>query len=215
MSASDGRPDRGHAETPDAPPVDEVVVGRVGRPHGVKGEVSVEPRTDEPARRFAAGTRLRTERPGGGPSPAHHALTVEASRWHQDRLLVRFREISDRTAAEAARGLVLHLAVTAEERPEDPEEYYDHQLRGLAVLTTDGASAGVVADVLHSGAQDLLVVRRPGREDALVPFVSALVPEVDLRAGRLVVADRPGLLEPAPDEAPDGGPDEVPDDARG
>jgi 16S rRNA processing protein RimM len=186
------------AEQPDAsrPPVDEVVVGRVGRPHGVKGEVTVEPRTDEPARRFAAGARLRADRPAGGPPAAYPALTVDTTRWHQDRLLVRFRELGDRQAAEAARGLLLHVPVRPDETPEDDEEFYDHQLRGLEVLTTDGAPAGVVADVLHSGAQDLLVVRREGRDDALVPFVAALVPEVDLTAGRLWVADRPGLLEP-------------------
>ncbi|MDX6323997.1 MAG: rRNA processing protein RimM [Nocardioidaceae bacterium] len=198
MSPADGRPDS------DEPPGDEVVVGRVGRPHGVRGEVTVEPRTDEPERRFAAGAQLRADRPGGGPPPAYSALTVEAIRWHQDRLLVRFRELGDRESAEAARGLVLHVAVRSDERPEDAEEYYDHQLRGLTVLTTDGASAGVVADVLHAGAQDLLVVRRAGRDDALVPFVTALVPEVDLDAGRLWVADRPGLLEPLPDDEPPG-----------
>jgi 16S rRNA processing protein RimM len=131
-------------------------------------------------------------------------LSVETSRWHQDRLLVRFLELGDRDAAEAARGLLLHVPVLDGETPEDDEEFYDHQLRGLSVLTTDGVEAGVVADVLHSGAQDLLVVRREGREDALVPFVSALVPEVDVTGGRLVVADRPGLLEPLPEESQEG-----------
>jgi 16S rRNA processing protein RimM len=183
------------------PASQEVVVGRVGRPHGVKGEVTVEPRTDEPARRFAAGSLLRAERPAGAPPPAFPVLTVEATRWHQDRLLVRFRELGDREQAEAARGLLLHVTVDPDESPEDAEEFYDHQLLGLEVLTADGAPAGVVADVLHAGAQDLLVVRRDGREDALVPFVAALVPEVDLEAGRVLVADRPGLLEPLPDEA--------------
>jgi 16S rRNA processing protein RimM len=95
---------------------------------------------------------------------------------------------------------VLHVPVRPDDTPEEPEEFYDHQLRGLEVVTTDGAAAGVVADVLHTGAQDLLVVRRSGRDDALVPFVSALVPEVDTAAGRVVVADRPGLLEPLPDD---------------
>jgi 16S rRNA processing protein RimM len=202
---SGGRPDD---DVPAVPAADEVVVGRVGRPHGVKGEVTVEPRTDEPERRFAAGARLRSDRPGAGPEPAYRSLTVEATRWHQDRLLVRFRELTDRAAAEAARGLVLHVAVRPDETPEDAEEFYDHQLRGLHVLTTDEAPAGVVADVLHSGAQDLLVVRREGRDDALVPFVSALVPRIDLESGRLWVADRPGLLEPLPDESPEDSPDD-------
>ena len=85
----------------------QVVVGRIGRPHGIRGEVSVEPRTDEPDRRFVAGAVLATEAPRG-PAPTGaqrpRALTVKASRWHQDRLLVTFEELADRTAAEAARG---------------------------------------------------------------------------------------------------------------
>ena len=179
-----------------APPADEVAVGRIGRPHGIRGEVSVELWTDDPGRRFADGAQLRVRRPAGGPPPQQPTLTVAATRWHQDRLLVRFDELPDRTAAEAARGLDLMVTVSPDERPADPEEFYDHQLIGLAVATTEGTDVGVVAEVMHSGAQDLLVVRREGRDDALVPFVSALVPEVDLDVGRLLVADRPGLLEP-------------------
>jgi 16S rRNA processing protein RimM len=188
---------------------DEVVVGRIGRAHGVRGEVSVEVRTDEPDRRFAVGNVLLCRRQAGrsapprpapssdfGPPAAYDRLTVAATRWHQDRLLVAFEELPDRTAAEAARGLLLAAVVRPGDTPDDPEEFYDHQLVGLRVATTDGRDVGVVAEVLHSGAQDLLVVAREGREEALVPFVVALVPEVDLAAGRLVVADRPGLLEP-------------------
>ena len=178
------------------PRTDEVVVGRVGRPHGIKGELTVELRTDEPDRRFAPGSVLVVQRPAGGPAPAPTTLTVASTRWHQERLLVRFEGIDDRNAAEAARGLVLVTRVSLDEAPDDPEEFYDHQLVGLSVLTDDGSVVGVVGDVLHSGGQDLLVVTREGREDALVPFVSALVPEVDVAGGRLVVADRPGLLEP-------------------
>jgi 16S rRNA processing protein RimM len=186
-------------------PEDEVVVGRLGRPHGVRGELTVELRTDEPERRFADGAVLAVRRPtgraaGSGASARHERLTVAGTRWHQDRLLVSFEEIPDRNAAEAARGLLLVVTVDPGERPEDPEEFYDHQLVGLAVVTLDGRAEGTVVEVLHAGAQDLLVVRREGRDDALVPFVSALVPEVDLAAGRVVVADRPGLLEPLPDD---------------
>jgi 16S rRNA processing protein RimM len=180
---------------------DEVVVGRVGRPHGVRGELTVEVRTDEVERRFVPGAALLVRRPNQQPASSypHRELTVAGTRWHQDRLLVRFEEIADRTAAEAARGLLLAATVEPGETPEDPDEFYDHQLTGLTVVTTDGVEAGVVSEIVHTGGQDLLVVRRPDREDALVPFVTALVPEVDLTNKQVVVADRPGLLEPAPE----------------
>ncbi len=185
----------------------EVVVGRVGRAHGLKGEVSVEPRTDEPDRRFAPGAVLAVETPSGGkPHGADRpaALTVGSTRWHQGRLLVRFEEVGDRNAAEAARGLLLVATVDADEVPENPEEFYDHQLVGLRVLTTDGREVGVLAEVVHGSAQDLLVVTVPGGREVLVPFVRELVPVVDVPAGRIEVADRPGLLSdldegPAPD----------------
>jgi 16S rRNA processing protein RimM len=178
----------------------EVVVGRVGKPHGVRGEVTVEVRTDEPERRFASGARLRAEAPRGSAAP-YAALTVTRTRWHQGRLLATFDELGDRTAAEAARGIVLHVTVDAEERPADPEEYYDHQLVGLRVVDLEGRDLGEVAAVVHGGAQDLLTVRTPERREALVPFVAALVPEVDLAAGHVVVADRPGLVTPLPEDA--------------
>jgi 16S rRNA processing protein RimM len=92
--------------------------------------------------------------------------------------------------------------VPADERPDDPDEFYDHQLVGLAAEDPDGRRLGEVAAVLH-GAQDLLQIRTTDGRDALVPFVAALVPDVDLAAGRVVVADRPGLVTPFPDEADD------------
>jgi 16S rRNA processing protein RimM len=184
----------------------EVVVGRIGRAHGVKGEISVELRTDEPARRFADGAVLRTRTPQGGTpqGPGRPAsLTVDRTRWHQSRLLVSFLEVRDRTAAEAISGLTLLTDVDAGETPEDPEEFYDHQIVGLAVLTTDGTRIGEVAEVVHGSGQDLLVVTAQDGREVLVPFVSALVPVVDVAAGRLEVADRPGLLSPLPDAGQD------------
>jgi 16S rRNA processing protein RimM len=176
----------------------DVVVGRVGKPHGIRGEVTVEVRTDEPDRRFPAGTALRVERPRGSAAP-WPVLTVAATRWHQTTLLVRFEELTDRTTAESARGLLLHADVSADESPEDPEEFYDHQLVGLLAEDLGGRALGEVSAVLH-GAQDLLQVRTPEGREALVPFVAALVPEVDVPGGRVVVADRPGLVTPFPDE---------------
>lgn len=178
----------------------EVVVGRIGKAHGIRGDVTIDVRTDEPDRRFAAGTVLGVKAPRGGET-ALRSVTVTSSRWHSSRLLVDFAEIGDRTAAEAARGLLLHAEIGAQESPEDPDEYYDHQLVGLAAHDLAGTLLGEVAALVHGGAQDLLVIRTPQGREALVPFVKALVPEVDLAAARVVVADRPGLVTPLPDDA--------------
>ena len=171
---------------------DYLVVGRIGRPHGLRGEVSVEPRTDEPDRRFAVGSRLTAERSRpGAAAPA--AFTVSGLRWHSGRLLLSFEEIADRNAAEDVRGTLLVVPVDPDETPEDPEEFYDHQLVGLSVVLATGEVVGELTEVVHGAAQDLLVVDAGGRE-VLVPFVSALVPEVDLEGRRVVVDDRPGLF---------------------
>ncbi len=174
----------------------EVVVGRIGRPHGIRGELRIDLRTDEPERRYVAGAAFRAQPSRGGTGPAR--LTVTSSRWHSGTLLVRFAEIGDRTAAEAVRGTLLHASVPAADTPEDPEEFYDHQLVGLVAYDLDGTALGTLTAVNH-GAQDLLVIRTPDGRDALVPFVAALVPEVDVAGGRIVVADRPGLVTPFPD----------------
>ena len=179
----------------------EVIVGIVGRAHGIKGEVGIEVRTDEPERRFMPGAILRPE--GGGP-----VLTVESARDHSGRLLVRFRECADRTAVERIRGTVLVVDVVDDERPADAEEYYDRQLVALRVLDAGGAEVGRVTHVVHLPEQDLLEIRTPA-EVRLVPFVRALVPEVDLAAGTLRLADVPGLLsdlDPATSPTDDAAP---------
>ena len=132
----------------------QLVVGRITRPHGVRGEVSVEVRTDEPDRRFAVGRVLATDPVAAGP------LTVESARWHSGRLLIRFAGIADRNQAEELRGVWLTLD-SAEAGPSgDPDEFHDHELIGLAVVTTSGDPVGRVTDVRHFG-QDLLVIE-PG-----------------------------------------------------
>lgn len=180
----------------------QLVVARIGRAHGIRGEVSVELRTDEPEQRLAPGAVLATEPPETGP------LTVVSGRVHSGRLLLRFDGIVDRAAAEALRNTLLLAEVDPDERPEDPEEFYDHQLVGLRVVTTDGAAVGQVGEVAHPPGQDLLVVARPEGGEALVPFVSELVPEVDLAAGRIVIDPPPGLLgEDGTDLGSDSGSD--------
>lgn len=177
----------------------EVVVGRIGKPHGLKGEVTVDLRTDEPEKRYAAGAVLRVEPPKGSSS-TRRSLTVARSRWHLSTLLVSFVELGDRTEAEAARNLVLHATIDTDDQPDDPDEYYDHQLIGLAAYDVGGARLGEVTGLVHGGAQDLLEVKALDGRDTLVPFVAALVPEVDLVGRRVVIADRPGLVTPLDDE---------------
>ncbi len=167
---------------------DQLVVGRIGHAHGVRGEVSVDVRTDDPDRRYAAGSVLATDPPGLGP------LTVESSRPHHGRLLVRFAEVPDRNAAETLRGALLVVdAATAGETGDD--EWWDHDLVGLAAVRPDGAPLGTVEDVIHVPGSPLLAVKTPEGREVLVPFVAEMVPEVDVPGGRLVVDPPPGLLE--------------------
>ena len=124
------------------------------------------------------------------------AATREASgRW-----LVRFVEVADRTAAEALRNTTLVVDTAADERPDEPEEFYDRQLVGLTARNADGHEAGRVTAVLHLPGQDLLEIATDSGDTRLVPFVQALVPEVDLAAGHLRLADVPGLLNDLDDE---------------
>jgi len=192
-----------------------VIVGRVGRPHGIRGEVVIGVRTDEPDLRFAVGATLEAQPGPGGPGgagsppmsggglggvvpPGSQSLKVASARWHSGQLLVAFAGITDRTAAGELTGS--WLSVDSSQLPEtgDPDEFRDHELIGLSVRTPAGDLVGVVTDVLHYG-QDLLVVRRAdgGDDECLVPFVKAIVPEVDVPGGVLVIDPPPGLLDPA------------------
>jgi 16S rRNA processing protein RimM len=171
-----------------------VVVGRIGRPHGVRGEVTVEVRTDDPENRFRPGAVLRTEPVARGP------LTVAGRRWHREVLLLTLegpdgKPVDSREAAEELRDTELHVAVADLPALDEPDVFYDHQLVGLRARLTDGAPLGEVIAVRHEGA-DLLVVRRDDDAgEVLVPFVGAIVPTVDLAAGVLVVDPPEGLLE--------------------
>jgi 16S rRNA processing protein RimM len=234
----------------------QLVVGRITRPHGVRGEVSVEVRTDEPDRRFAVGHVLATDPVAAGP------LTVESIRWHSGRLLIQFAGVTDRNQADELRGTWLTLDSAEAGPSDDPDEFHDAELIGLAVITTSGEPVGRVTDVRHFG-QDLLVIepgpagsspgaqtrsaraepapaepapaepapadpapaqsapagpvpggpltaggpaRRAAGRELLVPFVAAIVPEVDVAAGRLVIDPPPGLLELSAGEPGPAGP---------
>ena len=172
---------------------DTVVVGRIGRPHGVRGEVTVEVRTDDPDLRFVPGATFRTDPVARGP------LTVTGVHWHSGTLLLRLegpdgRPLDSREAAETVRNTELLVDVADLPEIEDPDSYYDHQLIGLTVRLPDGTELGEITVVRHE-AQDLLSVRRPDGTDVLIPFVSAIVPTVDLDGGFVVVDPPEGLLE--------------------
>lgn len=175
---------KSEAGRPDADGRGEVLVGRIGRAHGIRGDVAVDVRTDAPELRFADGAVLRTDR---GP------LTVERTVWHSGRLLVRFTGVADRTAAEALSGL--ELSIPAGDRGEAGDDaWWDDDLIGLTAVTREGAVLGSVTDVVHA-AQVLIAVADAGGREVLVPFVRALVPTVDIPAGRLVVDPPPGLFD--------------------
>ena len=170
-----------------------MVVGRIGRPHGVRGLVTVEVRTDDPELRFVPGAVLVTEPPERGP------LTVVDRRWHSGTLLLRLARpdgevIVTREDVDTLRNTRLLVPVADLPPIEEPDSFYDHQLVGLSARLPDGSVLGEVTAVRHE-AQDLLVIRRPDGPELLVPFVSALVPTVDLAGGFLVVDPPEGLLE--------------------
>lgn len=165
-----------------------VAVGRIGPAHGVRGEVFVQPWTDDPADRFAVGARLDTNPSSAGP------LVVAAQRDHSGRLVVEFEGVTDRDGAAGLHGVV--LLVPAHTRPQlaDSDDFYDTDLVGLQASTVDGEALGPVTNVLHGPAGDYLEVRVEGRE-RLIPFVAAIVPEVDLVAGTVRIDPPEGLLD--------------------
>lgn len=177
-----------------------LVVGRVGRAHGLRGEVTVEVRTDDPETRFAPGAVLDADPARRGP------LTVATGRVQGGRLVLRFDGVEDRTAAENLRNTLLIVEADPDELPDDPDEFYDHQLVGLSVVTVDGREVGTVAEMLHLPTQDLFAVTRPDGREVLIPFVEEFVPEVDLEERTVLIDPPPGLLEladpPPPAPAP-------------
>jgi 16S rRNA processing protein RimM len=199
-----------------------LIVGQVTRPHGIRGEVVVDVRTDEPAQRFAPGSVLVTDPgrpaqgraapvtgPGRADGPGRagaeaavdgrwrvpETLTVEAARPHQGRLIVAFDGIHDRNLAEELRGVLLQVDSADLPAIEDPDEFSDHDLVGLLAVDADGQRLGEVVRIEHAPASELLVLRRPDGRDALVPFVKAIVPEVDLAGRRVVLAPPEGLFD--------------------
>lgn len=167
----------------------QLVVARVGRAHGIKGEVTVEVRTDEPELRLAPGAVLATDPASAGP------LTIETGRVHSGRLLLRFEGVRDRNGAEALRNTLLIAEVDPDDKPEDPDEYYDHQLMDLDVVLEDGTEVGRITEISHLPSQDLFVVERADGTEVLIPFVEEIVVEIDLEKQRAVIDPPPGLID--------------------
>ena len=168
----------------------DVVVGTIGRAHGLRGEVAVRVHSDFAQERFAPGSVVHA----GGIDGSR--LEVTASRWQGDVLVVAFRGYADRSSAETLRGTRLWARVEAGQDADG--DFHDAALVGLEVRTGD-VVAGRITSVVHNPAQDLLVVDTPSGE-RLVPFVTALVPVVDLAGGYVEVVDLPGLFEPGPNQ---------------
>ncbi len=176
-----------------------LTVARIGRAHGLKGEVSVEIHTDIPDERFGAGAVLATEPADAGP------LTVVRTRTQASRWYVTFAEVTTREQADAIRGV--ELVVDAAETENEADAWYLHELMGLRVERTDGALVGEVMGLEHPPAHDLLIISETGGTRAAIPFVEAFVPEVDIEGGRVVIDPPHGLLA--------GEEPEVTDETRG
>lgn len=170
----------------------ELVVGRIAKAHGITGELVVEVRTDDPENRFAIGNRLRLKNSRSG---LDREAVITSVRPHTGRLLVRLDGVADRDSAEALRGGL--FVVDSAELPDidDPDEFYDHQLEGLAVRTVDGQSVGRVVEVLHTPGGELLSVRTESGREVLIPFVSDIVTAVSLADGTVDIDPPEGLLD--------------------
>ena len=196
----------------------ELRVGRLVKAHGLKGALKIELYTDAPEQRFVPGARFTLQVPA--TSDWHgRTLTLAELRWYNGQPVGFFEGVADRTAAESLVKAILWVEQSTDELPVEDDAWYDHQLVGLRV-ERDGVVVGRVARVDHLPAQDLLAVATDAGE-VLVPFVSALVPTVDVAAGLVVVTPPPGLFEElvddgGPDDGPDvGGPDDGGPDATG
>lgn len=176
-------------------------VGRLVKAHGLKGAFKLELYTDDPDGRFVPGATFTLQVPES--SPWHgKPLTVREFRWMNSHPVAFFEGVDDRTTAEELIRAILWIDEDAATSPTEDDAWYDHQLVGLSVVR-DGAEVGRVARVDHFPAQDLLVVKVEDRE-VLVPFVKAIVPEVDIVAGRVIVTPPAGLFEETVDEPEPG-----------
>ncbi|NNC10973.1 ribosome maturation factor RimM [Planctomonas sp. JC2975] len=185
-------------------PKQQLRVGRLTKAHGLKGAIKLELFTDDPEHRFVPGAEFSLQVPSG--SKWHgKTLTLAELRWYNGHAVGFFEGVGDRTEAET---LVKAILWVDQDDSVEEDAWYDHQLVGLRVLR-DGVEVGTIARVDHLPAQDLLAVKT-GSGEVLVPFVSAIVPEVDVKAGTVTVTPPTGLFEEIPETDDD---DDVTDDS--
>jgi len=178
-------------------------VGRLTKPHGLKGGIKLELFTDEPERRFVPGASFSLQVPTG--SKWHgKSIVIDELRWYNGHPVGFFRGVTDRSEAESLIKAILWIDQDPTQLPAEEDAWYDHQLVGLVAMR-DGDLVGTVARVDHLPAQDLLAITTDAGE-VLVPFVKAIVPAVDIAAGTVTLTPPPGLLE----ELPDGDDEESP-----
>lgn len=165
-----------------------LVVGRIGRAHGVLGEATIEIRTDLPQDRFIVGALLQTDPVANGP------LTIESARDHNGILLLKFLGLKDRSAIERVRDTLLLAEVDMTEEALFEDEYHVQQLIGCEVVLENGVILGELTDVLNLPGQDVLAIRGE-RGEILIPFISEFVPKVDIENRKIVVVPPEGLLD--------------------
>ena len=179
------------------PPGTQLRVGRLTKAHGLKGAIKLELFTDDPGRRFVPGAVFTLQVPTSSP---WHGKTLELVelRWYNLHAVGFFKDVPDRSTAESLAKAILWIAQDSAEQSDEEDAWYDHQLVGLAVVR-DGKRVGTIARLDHLPVQDLLIVKTPNGE-VMVPFVKAIVPSVDVKAGIVTITPPAGLFEALPDE---------------
>lgn len=187
---TDSEYDDGPQPTPE--PGQWLRAARVGKPHGLRGEVTVQLFTDEPAERLAPGAVINREPGKNTGDQSREPLTVTSQRWNKQICLLGFEQVPDRNAAEALRGSELFIPVPQETG--DDEQWYSHELEGMRCLGPQDQELGVIVELVTGAAQDLLMVRTPAGEEVMVPFVEELVPEIEAEAKTIRLNPPPGLF---------------------
>lgn len=167
-------------------------VGRLLKAHGLKGAIKLELYTDSPNERFVPGAVFELQVPEESPWFGK-TVTVTELRWYNQAPVLFLEGITDRTGAESLIKAILLIDAETEKLPDEPDAWYDHQLVGLKALR-DGVDVGQVVRVEHFPAQDLLIIKAGDRE-VMLPFVKAIVPAVDIKAGTVTVTPPTGLFE--------------------